>query len=232
MPNLVDEVNALDEYWHGRGTVTGAVIEAIDRHAREYGEIAHSVETGTGRTTLLFSHHSRHHVVFTLDDHGEGDSLTRVRESPLLDRATTHFVLGPTQKTLLSYDFTDPLDLVFLDGPHAYPFPELEYWAVYPHLKAGGLLIIDDIQIPSIARMYEVLRADRMYDEIEVIDRTAFLRRTGAPGIDPYGDNWWDQAYNAKLLTFHLTPRERAVELARRVTPAPVKEFVKARLLR
>ena len=95
---------------------------------------------------------------------------------------------------------------------------------------AGGVLIIDDVHIPSIANMYGVLRADRMYHEIEIIDNTAFLRRTVAPAIDPYGEGWWDQAYNAKIRTSHLAPKERAISLAERVTPAPVKEFLKARL--
>lgn len=129
----------------------------------EYGEIAHSVETETGRTTLLLSHRSHDHVVFTIDDGGDsdsdGDGLKRVQESPLLEQGTTQFVLGPTQRTILAYDF-EPLDLVYLDGPHAYPFPELEYWAVYPHLKPSGLLIIDDVQIPSIANMYDILRSE------------------------------------------------------------------------
>jgi hypothetical protein len=228
MPNVVDEINALDPNWHGRGSVTAAVIEALDRHIGEYGEIAHSVETGTGRTTLLLSHRSHDHVVFTIDDEGEGDSLRRVRESPLLEQTTTSFVLGPSQRTILSYDF-EPLDLVYLDGPHAYPFPELEYWAVYPHLRPGGLLIIDDVQIPSIGSMYDLLRSDRMYDEIEIIDDCAFLRRTAAPGIDPYGEGWWDQAYNDKISTLHLSPRERVLTRAKRATPTLVKEFVKAR---
>ncbi|HVR06238.1 MAG TPA: class I SAM-dependent methyltransferase [Solirubrobacteraceae bacterium] len=229
MPRLVDEINALEPDWHGRGSVPPSVVEALNRHIDAYGEVAHSVETGAGRTTLLLSHRSRDHVVFTIDDGGDGDSLRRVRESPLLDAASTRFVLGPSQRTILAHEFP-PLDLAYLDGPHAYPFPELEYWAVYPHLKPGALLVLDDVQIPTLANMYEFLRADRMYDELEVVDDCAFFRRTTAPALDPYGEGWWLQDYNRRRSSAHLTPRRRAAALVKRATPQPVKELVKARV--
>ncbi len=229
MPSLTDEINALEPDWHGRGSVPPSVIDALDRHIASYGEIAHSVETGTGRTTLLLSHRSHDHVVFTIDDTGDGDSLDRVRHSPLLNAASTRFVLGPSQRTILAHEFA-PLDLAYLDGPHAYPFPELEYWAVYPHLLPGALLVVDDVQIPTLANMYEFLRADAMYELLEVVDDCAFFRRTAAPALDPHGEGWWLQAYNDRRSSVHLTPRQRAISLAKRGVPQPVKELVKSRL--
>jgi hypothetical protein len=35
-----------------------------------------------------------------------------------------------------------------------------------------------------------------MFELLETVHQTAFLRRTGAPAIDPYSDNWWLQGYN------------------------------------
>lgn len=227
MLNLVEEINALEPDWHGRGSVTPAVIKTLDGYLRDYGPVTRSVETGTGRTSLLLSHHSSDHTIFTIDDSGDGDSLVRVQESPLLDKDSTTFVLGPTQRTLQAHNF-EPLDVVYLDGPHAYPFPELEYWAVYPHLRAGGLLIIDDVQIPTIANMYQVLRSDRMYHELEVIDDCAFLRRSDEPALDPYGEGWWQQDYNLRRSNAHLTVGQRLIALAKRVSPQPLKQFIKA----
>jgi hypothetical protein len=230
--NLIDEINALEAGWHGRGSVSAPVIAALERHARGCGEIARSMETGTGRTTLLLSHLSQDHLVFTIDDTGDGNSLARVRESPLLNTATTRFVVGPSQRTLLSHDFQGPLDLAYLDGPHAYPFPELEYWAVYPHLRPGALLVVDDVQIPSIANMHDVLCADAMYEPLGVVDNCAFLRRTSAPALDPFGEGWWEQAYNDRVSTSHLTLLERAVRRAKLATPEPLRELLKGRIRR
>ena len=232
MTDALADIKALGYKWHGSGTVSERVLHEIDKRCREIGRIAHSAETGTGRTTLLFSQLSDHHLVFTKDDEGDGDSLQRVQSSPLLQDGTVEFVIGPTQRTLLSHEFASELDVVYLDGPHAYPFPDLEYWATYPHLRAGGLLIIDDVNIPTIGNMYEVLRADDMYDDLGVVSTTAFLRRTSAPGVDPFGEGFRAQGYNQSTRTSHLPPRARAIAVAKKLTPAPVKTAVKRRLNR
>jgi len=178
------------------------------------GRISHSVETGAGRTTLVLSQLSEHHVVFSKDG---GSSLSQARLSPLLRADRVEFVEGPTQKTLPSYEFKHGVQVALIDGPHAYPFPDLEYYFLYPHLEAGGLLVLDDINIPSIGRMFAILKADDMFELSEVVGDTAFLVRTVAPCFDPYGDRWWAQGYNRphhELATsphfrklYRLTPR-------------------------
>lgn len=69
-----------------------------------------------------------------------------------------------------------------------------------PHLETNGLLVIDDIDIPSIRNMFHVLRRDAMYTLLDVVRNTAFFRRTEAPCIDPFGDEWWEQGYNRSKL--------------------------------
>ena len=64
----------------------------------------------------------------------------------------------------ISGDLARPIDIVLIDGPHAYPFPDLEYYYFYPHIVTGGLLIIDAINIPSIRNMAEVIKQDAMSD--------------------------------------------------------------------
>ena len=46
---------------------------------------------------------------------------------------------------------------------------------VYPHLDTGAVLIIDDIHIPTIRRMFEFLAEDEMFELIEVVWDTAFF---------------------------------------------------------
>ena len=125
-----------------------------------------------------------------------------VRSSPLFAANTVTFVEGPTQRTLPKFDFVDRHQLVLLDGPHGYPFPDLEYFYLYPTLDTGGLLIIDDIRIPSVRRMFDIIGADDMFETLEVVDgNTAFLRRTDAPLVHPESDSWWLQGYNGSYYT-------------------------------
>lgn len=205
---LITQVAELPTDWHGSGSISESVLRAIAHHLA-IEKCRFSVETGTGRSTLLFSHLSERHLVFTKEDAGNGDSLKAVQNSDLLRTGSVEFVIGPTQKTLLNFSFHNPIDAAYLDGPHAYPFPELEYWAIYPHIRAGGILILDDIQIPTINNMLSFLRADEMWSLLEIVDTTAFLKRTNIKCIDPFGEGWWLQKYNSRPAGKHLSALRR-----------------------
>lgn len=218
--DLLLELARLPTDWHGAGTLSMPVLRALARRSQG---VRRSMETGAGRSTLLLSHTSGDHSVFAIDG---GLSLTQVRSSPLLNRECVTFIEGPTQQTLRQHTFTEPLDLALIDGPHGYPFPELEYYFVYPHLAEGGTLALDDIHIPTIHHLYRFLREDPMFRLEETVDTTAFFRRTATPTFDPFGDGWLGQPFNARR--FPVGPiGVRARVLARRVLPAPVRRAFK-----
>jgi hypothetical protein len=155
-----------------------------------------SAETGSGASTLLLSHLSESHTVFAMDA-GTG-SIRGIEGSPLLRAGVVTFVEGPTQLTLPRHQFQGALQLALIDGPHGYPFPDLEYYYLYPHLETGALLIVDGIHIPTITNLFDFLRAEEMFALEEVVETTAFFRRTSAPLFSPTGDGWWVQAYNTR----------------------------------
>jgi Methyltransferase domain len=194
LTDLLNQLAALQGDWHGAGCLEMPNLTAMATHAAAR-RIRRSVETGAGKSTLLLSHLSDHHLVFAVND---GQSLDRARESSLLRKGTTEFVEGPTQITLMNHQFSEPLQLVFIDGPHGFPFPNMEYWKLYPHLEPGGLLIVDDIHIPTIRQMFEFLREDPMFTLLETVGKTAFFERTTAPTFSPVQDGWWLQDYNTR----------------------------------
>jgi Methyltransferase domain len=181
---------------HKAGTVGPRAMHAIAMHAQALGPIHHSAETGSGKTTILFSHLSENHVVFALNDKWD-QSVSCVKSSPLFRSEHVTFVEGPTQHTLPKFSFVNKLQIALIDGPHGYPFPDMEYFYFYPLIDEGGLLLVDDIQIPSIGRMFEIIKADDMFELIDIADNNlAFFRRTTAQLIDPLSDSWWLQGYN------------------------------------
>ncbi|MEO8272561.1 MAG: class I SAM-dependent methyltransferase [Chloroflexota bacterium] len=196
--SLLNDIADLGPNWHGAGTLSDDVLRGIVRLAPV--PLTNSAETGTGRSTLLLSHLSSWHTVFTRDDIGDGDSLAKVRTSSLFNAGNVRFIVGPTQQTVPAHSFEAFLDLVLIDGPHAFPFPELEYYHFYPQIRPGGLLILDDIQIPSIGFVFRFLSRDDMWTLDEVIGTTAFFRRTNAPTFDTLGDGWSLQGYNETIL--------------------------------
>jgi hypothetical protein len=223
--SLVRQISALPHDWHGSGTVSPHVLDALARHLAD--GVTRSVETGVGRTTLLFSHLSEHHTVFTVDDTDAGNSLGVVQDSSLLNAGAVHLVLGPTQQTLRDVRMEHPIQLAYLDGPHGYPFPELEYWAVYPRVESGGLLVIDDVHIRTIQSLFRFLRDDEMWDLADVVGNTAFFRRTDSPVVDPFGDGWWLQRRNRRFTFAHLPPVQRFGAWGKEKTPKRLRPVLR-----
>lgn len=196
MDDILQRILEVQPVLHAAGTLSSAALRAIASHAAARN-IRHSVETGCGATTLLLSHLSENHTAFALD---VGGSVASVRSSPLLCPDVVKFVEGPSQRTLPAFPFEHKIQFALIDGPHAYPFPDLEYYYFYPHLDTGALLVVDDIQIPGIHNLFNFLRADRMFRLEEVVRTTAFFTRTEAPVFDPFGDEWEQQGYNRRTL--------------------------------
>ncbi|WP_270935810.1 class I SAM-dependent methyltransferase [Falsiroseomonas oryzae] len=196
-------LEAIAAYDAGRpaGHHAGSLAVSTVRRMAEICGDGHSLtmETGCGKSTILFSNLSQRHLVFTFDDRAVPDSSVAYYQGcPVtrLNRVEPHF--GPTQMTVPRHHFDRPIDVALLDGPHAWPFVELEYYFVYPHIRRDGWLILDDIHIPTIGQMLRTLAADPMWSLEEIAGgTTALLRRTAAPALDPLNDGWWLQGRNA-----------------------------------
>lgn len=162
-----------------------------------------TAETGCGKSTILFSNISKKHFVFALDDRADGfnSSVNFYRDCPLTKSDGLIEVFGPTQITLPKYSHECLYDCVLIDGPHGFPFPEMEYFYFYPKIKQGGYLILDDVNIPSIGRMADILCEDDMWHFVKLIGCTAIFQRTNALMTNPLGDEWWTQKYNRRRVS-------------------------------
>ncbi len=196
--SVLNDILAVNEGLHQCGTFGPRALSALAKHLSKR-DISYSAETGSGSSTLLFSHCSDLHTVFSVDS--GGGSVVNVKASPLLRADHVFWVEGPAQLTLPTYRFQHRLQAALIDGPHGYPFPDLEYYYLYQHLEPGALFILDDIQIPTIHNLFDFLKRDRMFVLEEVVDTTAFFVRTDAPTFCPIGDSWWEQEYNKIPLT-------------------------------
>jgi hypothetical protein len=180
---------------HRAGTLDADVLQVLEDLAPQPMDL--SMETGCGKTTILLSNLSAHHYTFAYDDRAyENSSVAYYSNCPLYRAERTTEVFGPTQQTLPTFKFDQPIDLALLDGPHGYPFPELEYYYVYPNLRTGALLVLDDIHIPTINRLHTFLAEDEMFRLVHVERTTAFFFRTAAPAFFHLGDGWEFQAFN------------------------------------
>jgi predicted O-methyltransferase YrrM len=108
------------------------------------------------------------------------------------------FVEGESKRTVPAHSFDGPLDLVLLDGPHAYPLPQLEFAYLSPHIRPGGWIVLDDIQIPSVHELVHFMRRESSMVLEEVAVRTAFFRKIRECDFGP--DGWQHQGMNRRTV--------------------------------
>jgi predicted O-methyltransferase YrrM len=184
---------------HASGAFPSSVLKQIEKLLPT--QISASAETGCGKSTILFSNVSDHHTVFTFDDRAvENSSINYFQSSAVTRQTAIELILGYTQLTLPAYKNFRKYDLVLIDGPHGFPFPELEYYYLYPHLNKGALLIIDDVHIATVGRLADFINEDPMFELVSLISSTAIFKRTNAATFDPLGDGWCFQDYNRRRI--------------------------------
>jgi hypothetical protein len=181
-------------WWHDSGNLHPEVLRSLADHATRLG-VRVTAETGCGLSTVLLSTIAEWHTCFTV---AAGNSLERVQDVAYLRHDHVNFVVGPSQLTLARHSFDRPLDFVLIDGPHGFPYPQMEYFHFYQRIRKGGLLVIDDIHIPTIRQMYDFLRDEKMWTHIEDVMTTAFFQRSEEPMFNPHGDGWETQQFNQR----------------------------------
>ncbi|HJZ96015.1 MAG TPA: class I SAM-dependent methyltransferase [Candidatus Solibacter sp.] len=174
--------------FHPWDAMAPAALEGILRR----GPFQRTAETGCGGSTIVLSHASGYHTAFAIE--GENRTITGLRNHPDLRGDRVKFVEGETRDTLPRHQFQGELDLVLLDGPHAYPMPQLEFAYLFPWLRVGGWLVIDDLQIPSVYELFRFLKREPSVKLEEEVVRTAFFWRVAASNAGP--DGWEQQGMN------------------------------------
>jgi precorrin-6B methylase 2 len=174
--------------FHPWDAMAPAALSAILKR----GPFRSSAETGCGGSTIMLSHASHRHTAFAIE--GTDRTLTELRKHNDLRTESAFFVEGETKDTLPGYQFEGEMDLVLLDGPHAYPLPQIEFAYLFPWIRRGGWLVLDDIQIPSVYELFHFLEKESSVVLEEVAVRTAFFRRESAAEDGP--DGWTLQGMN------------------------------------
>jgi hypothetical protein len=106
-----------------------------------------SIETGCGTSTAIFAARGADHLCATLVQF-EADAL--LDWAGKHDVATDHvrFLIGPSEETLPRLD-EGPFDVIFIDGNHTFPAPVIDWFYLVTKLKAGGVVFVDDVQLPA-----------------------------------------------------------------------------------
>jgi predicted O-methyltransferase YrrM len=160
-------------------------LHFIDRNVSEN---SYTLETGAGISTVLFTSKRANHICIV----PEPDLADRVREycqqrSISVDRLNFH--IGKSE-TILPGLAVQELDLVLIDGQHAFPTPFIDWYYTADKLRVGAMLLIDDIQLWTGRVLKEFLNEEPEWSLIEELSgRTAvFVKKK-----EYNHDKWWGQ---------------------------------------
>ena len=145
LQQILDNNPLLHEEAQGKLTswqLSEEVLSFIDKNVQQNHR---TLEIGAGVSTILFGAKSSIHTCITPSE----NQVTRIEtycENNQISTEKIDFKIGFSEKILPSLE-THQLDLILIDGSHAFPLPFLDWFYSYQKLKLGGKLIIDDTQL-------------------------------------------------------------------------------------
>lgn len=220
--DLAAELAMSSPLFHGSGTVRWNASPATLRSiATAVTDATVSIETGCGASTVVFAAAGSDHVVVT----PAADEFERVLDhcrSIGVDTSRLKLIEGYSDQVLprlgpAEYDF------VLIDGAHCFPVPALDFHYLSRRLRIGGLLLLDDAWIPSVAGVFDYLSAEPSWEQLAILDRQAVLWRRVAEDVCAGGDFWRAQGMNRSYPDYSFLP------LPDRLWPRARKELLRAR---
>jgi len=163
-------------------------LQFIDQHVNE---ASHTLETGAGISTVLFAMKASNHTCVV----PAADLVARIRDyckSSLIPDERIDFQIGMSEKILPSLQ-ADELDLVLIDGQHAFPTPFIDWYYTADKLRVGGILVIDDIHLWTGQVLKNFLLEEPEWSLVEEFSaRTAIFKKEKAYSVEKW---WGEQPY-------------------------------------
>jgi len=163
-----------------------------------------TLETGSGLSTIAFAIVGAEHLAISpfADEHRRIREYCEGRD---ISTDRLRFIAGFSNACLPSLDFQGRrLDFALIDGSHAFPQPVIDYFYINEHLKVGGLLAIDDLQITSVGMVHRFLMTDPAFELVKIdAFKTGLYRKVRATS---YPLDWASQEMNKKNPDFSFLP--------------------------
>jgi hypothetical protein len=209
--SLTHDLRAAPPGLHGQAEFWGLAWEALAFIERTVQPGMATLETGAGASTIVFAAQGADHEAVTPSAE-EAERITAECERRGIVTERLRFRIGSSADVLRTWD-ARPLDLVLVDGAHAFPYPALDWWFLAPHLKIGGLMLLDDAYMPPVAAVVDHLRGSPAWRlERPVSFRTAAARKL-AEDVPP--GEWKGERSGGRMSFRYLPPQRRVSASAR-----------------
>jgi predicted O-methyltransferase YrrM len=152
---------------------------------------ARTLETGSGLSTILFAAVGARHTCVT-PSQAEADRILAYCTDHDIDTASLTFEIGCSDEVLPRLPHEPSLDLVLIDGNHGFPTPMLDWYYAGSLLRAGGLLVIDDVQLPAVAHLRGFIDRDPRWSAERLTEKWVAYRRVTE---GPLRQDWFEQSF-------------------------------------
>jgi predicted O-methyltransferase YrrM len=192
LDQLLSDAPALHGPPGGTDLLTHGLLEEalrfIDRTIRA-GD--HTLETGSGYSTILFALRSAQHTCIV----PQGQEVERIRaycDERGISTDAVQFHLAPSEHVLPALDL-EPLDLILVDGSHSFPQVFIDWFYTASALKIGGHLLVDDVHVWTGRVLRDFLLDEPEWAKIdELRGRTTIFRKDAEMDPDKL---WTEQRY-------------------------------------
>ena len=170
--------------------VSDTTLKFIEEHINQNSK---TLETGAGVSTILFAVKGTSHTCIVPDT----KQVNRIRKYCQKNQIYAHkidFKIDISEKILPSLEIND-LDLVLIDGRHAFPSPFIDWYYTCHKLKIGGMMIIDDTQIWTGAVLKQFLLSEPEWElKADLSSKTAVFVKLQE---GTHSKNWSEQQFIA-----------------------------------
>lgn len=211
---------------HQQRRITTGVHPELARFLdRQVGPDSVTLETGAGLSTLVILRKGVKRHIAIQPDPDQFTVIDRFLAEHGLDARPLEAVVRRSEDYLPTATLP-PLDLVLIDGDHAFPIPFIDWHYTASALKVGGLMIVDDADIVTGAVLADFMRSDTGWEEVSRHESGRFAIARKLPPDPDAPRGWRRQRY----LTEHYPTRAVRL-LQRRTTPPGLVERALARTL-
>jgi len=134
-----------------------------------------TLETGAGISTLVFALKMSTHIAIT-PSASEVQAIREYAAKNQISLSRVEIVIEPSD-SYLPHCATHGLDVVLIDGKHAFPWPIIDWFYTADKLREGGILILDDVQMSSVAILKDFMRQDPRWQLLRSFGRQAMAFR-------------------------------------------------------
>jgi len=150
-------------------------VDALSIIKDELADGSRTLETGAGVSTVLFAMLSHQHTAICPDGR-EFDNIRRYCDGHAIRHDHVRFEEGRSEFVLPRLEL-EPLDLVLVDGRHAFPSPFIDWFYSAEALRVGGIMVIDDTQIITGKELSDFMAEHPSWSTIHILDKTSIFRK-------------------------------------------------------